>query len=321
MFERAYQRLLYYGSILFTLSVFAVYFASIQAEYVASPSFLRQKAIHAMIAVLVLQSLSFYYTNAFNHVLEEIKVYSDKVGKQAKDKEVFFACMSHEIRNPIQSLIGSIELLLPSMPANQETAKLVDICRCGSDVVLNLVSNIIDISKIHSNKMELSMSSSNVREIIQKVLRLNKERADCKGIYLRFLDSPELPPVLEMDSRKLGQVVLNLVANAIKFTSKGGVTIQLSWKLTEKERTRANIELEPPHHKVYKKYSLEFTSRDSPKMMGRTTGDSSNRLMTGGPGEIGQVSIKVIDTGIGIEPRNMARLFQAFGQADSSISR
>jgi signal transduction histidine kinase len=162
--------------------------------------------------------------------------------------------MSHEIRNPIQSLMGALELIVPK--DDKEKNELVEICKCGSEVVLNLVSNILDISKINAKKMDLSFGPVDARGTVTKILKLLKQKAQGKGIELKYSDKNRLPPALELDSHRLSQVVLNLVSNAIKFTQQGEVNVEMYWTPNQDNNSRNELCWSP---------SLEYITPDDPK--------------------------------------------------------
>ncbi len=168
---------------------------------------------------------------------------------QVEEQENFIAAMSHEIRNPLQSLLGSVELLQLQQPRpgsngniseRLQDNSLVGIIKSCCDVVLNLVSNILDASKIDAQKLELSNIPSCLNENIQKILRLSRNRAEAKGLQIVFMEPKPLPPSLLFDPQRLQQVVLNIVSNAIKFTQKGRIVVKADWVPLQSE----GVELE-----------------------------------------------------------------------------
>eukprot|EP01022_Parablepharisma_sp_SALTPOND_P023716 TRINITY_DN509_c0_g1_i1.p1 TRINITY_DN509_c0_g1~~TRINITY_DN509_c0_g1_i1.p1 ORF type:complete len:428 (-),score=39.51 TRINITY_DN509_c0_g1_i1:2160-3443(-) len=207
---------------------------------IISAQILHKELLVNMIVLFVCLISEVYFDGIRQDVFNELKGYSEKIEQATKDKEVFFACMSHEIRNPLQSLVGSVDLLQHCSDPNQQKTYL-KIIKNGCEVVLNLVSNILDISKIEANKMELSLIPTNPGENIGKIVRLMDERARGKGIALEYKELTPLSPCLYLDPHRLHQVILNLVSNAIKFTQRGKVVIVASWIPLEET---ANVELE-----------------------------------------------------------------------------
>eukprot|EP01022_Parablepharisma_sp_SALTPOND_P002970 TRINITY_DN1117_c0_g2_i1.p1 TRINITY_DN1117_c0_g2~~TRINITY_DN1117_c0_g2_i1.p1 ORF type:complete len:468 (+),score=33.12 TRINITY_DN1117_c0_g2_i1:375-1778(+) len=152
----------------------------------------------------------------------------DSIKKAIEDKEGFLATMSHEIRNPLQSLLGSIELLQQGVDKIQRNS-LIGVIKSCCEVVLNIVTNILDLSKIEANKLELSIVPSNLNEIVNKMLRLSAQRAMAKGLAITYLESTPLPPCLRLDAQRIQQVIINLLSNSIKFTQKGQVIVSAAW--------------------------------------------------------------------------------------------
>eukprot|EP01022_Parablepharisma_sp_SALTPOND_P018726 TRINITY_DN30_c0_g2_i3.p1 TRINITY_DN30_c0_g2~~TRINITY_DN30_c0_g2_i3.p1 ORF type:complete len:452 (+),score=16.21 TRINITY_DN30_c0_g2_i3:526-1881(+) len=324
MFEKRVQNGIHVFSLFFATILFTLYFWLIPDEtYLVTTKTVKSKIVIVMMCVVLVQGLGYYYTKISNKLFDDLKRYSEDVDSQAQEKETFFACMSHEIRNPIQSILGALELLLPGVGKSKEDKRLVRIAKNGCEMVLNLVSNILDLSKIHANKMELSFSPCSLRETVLKILRLNKEKAEGKGLFLRFVDSPDLPPALELDAKKLSQVILNIVSNAIKFTQVGGVTVKLSWNWNENQMVEEESvpEDEPVPNALSKKYSLELSGsrrvKKSPSFVLEDYSQSNRSYL----GSQGTATIEVRDTGIGIRQESIPRLFQAFNQADASISK
>ncbi len=168
----------------------------------------------------------FYFDHVRVAIYDDMRIYSDTVQSTVADKEAFFATMSHEVRNPLQSLLGSVELLQQTPQNHRELVTIIKNC---CDVVLNLVSNILDMSKIDAQKLELLKVPSHMTECISKVIRLSAGRTKAKGLKLKYVETNALPPCLLFDPQRLGQIVLNLVSNAIKFTHRGKIVVAASW--------------------------------------------------------------------------------------------
>ncbi|RXZ43487.1 ATP-binding protein [Crenobacter cavernae] len=139
-------------------------------------------------------------------------------------KSAFLAAMSHEIRTPMNGVIGMLELLslTPLDEEQRDTLATVDESACS---LLRLIDDILDFSKIEAGRLEIVLEPMSVPELVKKVHALHAENASRKGLWLMRWVDPEIAPVVEADAFRLGQVLNNLIGNAIKFTISGRVEI------------------------------------------------------------------------------------------------
>ena len=152
-------------------------------------------------------------------------VLNTKINDEMKNKKEFFACMCHELRNPLNSILGNIELL----EQGKMDLEIIDSSKICGQVLNNLIGNILDFSQLEAGKMELTSVVTDVREKAANIVSMFKGMAEKKGLFLRVIPDQILPAALKLDSRRLLQVLINFVANALKFTHQGGITINLSW--------------------------------------------------------------------------------------------
>ncbi len=232
----------------FAVSISAFFFMTmytIPAEGLFFSAKVLKSSVFRTLILMTFQILAeLYFDDIRQGVFDELQEYSERTERATKAKEVFFACMSHEIRNPLQCLLGSVDLLQQSTDKAHRDS-YVKIIKNGCEVVLNLVSNILDVSKIEAKKMELAAHPSDLSENISKIVRLLSERATGKGLALSCKEASEIPPCLLFDPHRLQQVVINLLSNAIKFTQRGRVLVTVSWvPLKESEDAKAAIERE-----------------------------------------------------------------------------
>ncbi len=161
----------------------------------------------------------------------------DVAEKSLKVKEAFLANMSHEIRTPMNGIISMIDVLAETKLSEQQ-ADYVQTIKSSSETLLNILNDILDLSKIEAGKMQLHRTPVSLRQVLEKTHRLFQHRASGKNISFTYTWDEDLPTYLWVDEVRLLQILSNLVANALKFTSESGEVTLRAADMTHPEKRR-----------------------------------------------------------------------------------
>lgn len=175
-------------------------------------------------------------TDITDRIISEIEL---KKAKEAAEESVqvkndFLANMSHEIRTPLNAVIGFTDLLLETKLTKEQREHL-ETMRNSGEILLTLINNVLDLSKLESNKFVIEQIPFNLNKTLNEVIKLMDVKAQEKGISLDLIINPNVTSEIISDPNRISQILLNLIGNAIKFTDKGGVTIIVD-KLEEKDK-------------------------------------------------------------------------------------
>ncbi|MES2744689.1 MAG: response regulator [Bdellovibrionota bacterium] len=159
---------------------------------------------------------------------EAIQTAKDISDAANASKSNFVANMSHEIRTPIGIIIGFCEILLEdNMPEHERREYLHRVIRNAKSLT-RIIDDILDLAKVEAGKLELEASQFSLIELVKEVVDSLSERARDKGLYLDLVQETAIPELLQSDALRLRQILFNIIGNAVKFTSNGGVTVKLS---------------------------------------------------------------------------------------------
>jgi len=178
------------------------------------------------------------------HTMEEqLRLAKQQAEEANQAKTRFLSTMSHELRNPLNSILGFTELLFDSS-LTQEQRKFTQYISSSSRLLLDIIGEVLDISKIEAGKMDLAPLPNDLRKVCAEIVQLNLLRAKEKGIELRMKFDERLPESMVFDALRLRQVLMNLIGNAVKFTSVGGVSLRVALKDPKRQDGKQFVQFE-----------------------------------------------------------------------------
>ena len=164
---------------------------------------------------------------------KQLEDYSNQLQVKAQEaetanraKSLFLANMSHELRTPLNAILGFSHLMARDAEATSEQKEALGIINRSGEHLLNLINDVLEMSKIEAGKTVLNPEPFDLHRLLQTIREMFQIKAKAKELWFEFILAPDLPQHVISDSRKLRQLLINLLSNAVKFTSSGGVTLK-----------------------------------------------------------------------------------------------
>ncbi|QGY45683.1 PAS domain S-box protein [Maribellus comscasis] len=175
---------------------------------------------------------------------KQLMIAKTKAVQASKSKSEFLANVSHEIRTPLNAILGFSQWLFEDTKIEQHKEYLSTILTSGKNL-LNLINDILDLSKIESGKMDIELQPMNYHEIINDIKMVFHQKVEQKGLSFKISTDASVPEFIYMDELRFYQIIFNLISNAIKFTSKGFVHVSaFAMRTSAKDEVNLNIVIE-----------------------------------------------------------------------------
>ena len=245
-----------------------------------------------------------------------------------KQTEGLLFQFSHEIRNPLNGLLGNIDLALESIK-DPEIVEIISDAKLSGEILLQLLNNILDSSKIDSGRLEISPVECNIREFFEKVWLITNDIMRKKSLYGAVNISNSLPTYIKVDPHRLVQIILNLTTNAAKFTEKGSV----KWHIDYVSGTQIqDQDLKPKHFSfcpneeaetsfidIDEKHSSTYELLDTTRKRFRS--HTGSMILSDSDELKGYLRLEIVDSGSGMSQTAVMNLFKKFEQVSEEATK
>ncbi|HEY9908835.1 MAG TPA: ATP-binding protein [Thermosynechococcaceae cyanobacterium] len=218
----------------------------------------------------------------------ELSVAKEAADAANRTKSEFLASMSHELRTPLNGILGYAQILLRDKTASPKQKDGLGIIQQCGDHLLKLINDVLDLAKIEARKLELDPHDFDFTTFLHSVVDICRVKAEQKEITFTYELLNKLPSAVHADEKRLRQVLLNLLGNAIKFTDRGGVTLKVGVLVDHSTTTKPDTTIKP---------DIEPGDTGSPPSAATT-----------------RIRFQVEDTGVGMTPEQLEKIFTPFEQ-------
>ena len=247
-------------------------------------------------------------------------------------QKTFIFSFSHELRNPINSLLGNLQLVLQGEVLSPKAAEMIGVAKVCGEILLHGINNVLDTGKHEIGKLEVNPVSTQLYELFQRTWGIYSELLRQKGLQSQLRIEKEMPAVVKIDSHKVNQILLNLIGNSIKFTKRGAITVTIKWlKCNEVcEKCFEPIPYDDVDEGVFEKeenlstVNISKFSEIKPRFLTLSNERrhfKHDKVFYPQEETKGVLKIIVKDTGSGMKKESLEKLFQKFSQVSENISQ
>jgi len=272
------------------------------------------------------------YCKALGKKTEELAIAKIALENALEQQKTFIFSFSHELRNPINSLLGNLQLVLQGETLSGKAAEMIGVAKVCGEILLHNINNVLDTGKHDIGKLEVNPVATQVHELFRRTWSIYSELLRQKKLQSHLRIDKSMPPAAKLDPHKLNQIMSNLIGNSIKFTEKGSVSVTAKWLRSGEISNKCfePIPYDDVDEGIFEKeenLSTMNTSRFSEQRSrflascdetSRTENDQSINYPE--QGSKGVLKIIVKDTGTGMKKESLEKLFQKFSQVSENIS-
>ena len=302
---------------------------TVDAEFVA------RKLIISSTLIGVLTMLLFgYVVRSINKTTKDL-AHANKVTEELfEQQKTFIFSFSHELRNPLNSLLGNLQLILMSAIPDQ-TRTMVKTSQICAEVLLQLVNNILDVGKCDIGNLEVNQSPTVVHDLFRRVWTVSSQLIANKKLRSHIKMEKKVPSMLMLDSHRMSQIMMNLIGNAIKFTDTGSVSVTIQWlesncvgeetfePIPYDDMDEGIFEKEENLYMVNMKNAGYLQQPDSYLALNQHSSVLSQEYTSPVKTKRSEGVLKIIirDTGSGMNQAALNKLFQKFSQVSDDVHK
>ena len=214
------------------------FYESSAVSFTASYELQEQQKSFEVVLIPITWDIQDAVAIVLNDITDQEKAFTLKVAD--KNKDLVLATMSHEFRTPLNGIIGIIQMIEPKTD-RKEINELLVLCKDNATLLLTLINSVLDLQQFSHGRLKLEMSQVEIRTALNDIVRLFQFQLNQKGLFLHTKTDENIPKYIETDMNRLQQILINLIANAVKFTFQGGINLEMKEDLEDQRYLKISI--------------------------------------------------------------------------------